>query len=289
MSVKTDLNSFYVITEALGGWRAAWAAATESVNLQRSGSPRTTTASAPTAAKLQQRGSGTACHPPHLRAPSTSAASVGRKGVSSGVENLEYHYSPLCGLHWVCSGNSNWSFPLSLFGSKLPEPGLGGAPRLLLSRATLTEGQHQIAQKELRQLHQRQQRYVFRVFSIAETCIVLSFKADTGGSSGALRRSVVTLSSLENARFQVDGLSVTGDHLTEKLRELQREQQPQLQQSLLLLTQVQRHHRLAALTLHDVARLVGHFYRQQLLSHLSKVLVSVDLLGRPSTNGVSVK
>ncbi|KAL8453097.1 hypothetical protein Emed_000967 [Eimeria media] len=267
VSVKTDLNSFYVATEALGCWRAAWAAATESAQLQLRGSmSRAARASAAGSARL------------------SGNANLGTKPCSSECEDLDYSYSLPTGLEWACNANSRWRFPFSLFASTLPEPGIGAAPSPLLLRPVLVKPPSRVMpeMEKRKMLQKRQKRYVFRLFSIAETCIVLSLKADAGGDTSALRRSVVTLSSLEEARFQVEGLNVTGHRLIEKLRELQQQQQPQLQQGLSLLTQVQKYHRLPALALRDVARLVGHFYRQQFVGHLSKVLVSVDLLGNPA-------
>lgn len=127
---------------------------------------------------------------------------------------------------------------------------------------------------------QREQRYIFRVLTVAKTCVVLSFKADTGGNSSALRRSVVTLSSLEDARFDVDGLHMTSRELVAQLKDLHEQQRLHLHQESPLLTKLTEHHRHPALALRDVARVAGNFYQQQLLSRLSKLLVSVDLLGR---------
>lgn len=279
VSVKTDLNSFYIATEALNGWRAAWAAATAAVSLQDRGSTRNT-AAAVVAVPGSQRG-GTGRDGKSGASPATHNF-LSHSGGGTGTEGLEYHYSLQSGIEWVCKDTADWRFPLSLFVSKLPEPGLWAAPSpLFLSPLLVKRQQPLVRQEQQHQLkHQRQQRYIFRIFSIAGTCVVLSFKADTGGSTGALRRSVVTLSSLEDARFQVDGLHMSGHRLAEKLKHLQQQQPPQWKQSPSLLAELQRHHRLPALSLRDVARVVGHFYQQQLLRHLSKVLVSVDLLGR---------
>ncbi|KAL8433179.1 hypothetical protein ACSSS7_004067 [Eimeria intestinalis] len=281
VSVKTDLNSFYVATEALGCWRAAWAAATESAQLQLRGSMRSAARAGafgssrrPGDAGMASSTEGSFVHP-EFDVP------IGTKAIR---EDLDYNYSLTTGLEWACNANSRWRFPFSLFASTLPEPGIGAAPSPLLLRPLMVKRtpREMPEIEEQNAFRKRQKRYVFRLFSIAETCIVLSLKADTGGDISALRRSVVTLSSLEEARFQVDGLSVTGHRLIEKLRELQQQQQPQLQEGLSLLSQVQKYQRLPALALRDVARLVGHFYRQQFVGHLSKVLVSVDLLGNPA-------
>ncbi|KAL8456046.1 hypothetical protein Emag_000121 [Eimeria magna] len=284
VSVKTDLTSFYVATEALGCWRAAWAAATESAQLQLKGSMISAARASPAGSGRLSGDAGKACHAEASFVLSESDAPLGTKTCSSECEDLDCSYSLSTGLEWACNANSRWRFPFSLFASTLPEPGIGAAPSPLLLRPVLVKRPSRvIPEMEKRKLLQkRQKRYVFRLFSIAETCIVLSLKADAGGDTSALRRSVVTLSSLEDARFQVDGLNVTGHRLIEKLRELQQQQQPQLQQGLCLLTQVQKYNRLPALALRDVARLVGHFYRQQFVGHLSKVLVSVDLLGNPA-------
>ncbi|KAL8428229.1 hypothetical protein Efla_005331 [Eimeria flavescens] len=278
VSVKTDLNSFYVGTEALGCWRAAWVEAKESAQLQLKGSLRSAAHAEADVAARHRKGHGTEYSVERL-----AVASLGEQSSHAGDEILDYQYSLPTGLEWACASDSPWRFPYSLFASRLLERAVGTARSPLVLRPIMVQRPDLLIRKQQQEQFQRpQKRYVFKVFSIAPTCVVLSFKADTGDNSSALRRSVITLSSLEEARFQVEGLTVNGFRLTEKLRELQQQQQPELQQGLCLLSQVQRHHRLPALKLRDVARLVGHFYRQQLSGHLSKVIASVDLLGNPA-------
>ncbi|CDJ28119.1 LOW QUALITY PROTEIN: uncharacterized protein EMH_0098570 [Eimeria mitis] len=272
VSVRTDLKSVYMASEALSCWQSAWAAATTSMSMH---SP--------------EKNSGFPASHGHQRGPegaprANNGSSVLRgEGVPSEDEDLEYHYAKQSGLVWACKGNKICQSPLSLFVSHIAGTGLVVVPTRLAVRPWLCkpkapslEGQqHTFSQR-------REQRYIFRLLTIASTCVVLSFKADTGGNSSALRRSVVTLSSLEDARFEVDGLHVTGRRLMDQLKELHQQQQPHVHQDCSRLTKLTRHHRHPALALRDVARVVGHFYQQQLLSHLSKLLVSVDLLGNPA-------
>lgn len=196
-------------------------------------------------------------------------------------KSLEHHYSVKSGMAWACRSSRTWETPLALFVSKITRTNVSFAPFPLIVRPLLCNQEEAAFQKEMQEFkQQRQRRYIFRVLTIDSTCIVLSFKADTGGSSSALQRSVVSLSSLEDARFQVDGLHVTSRKLIEDLKALQQKQQPQTEQDLSHIVQLMRHHKQPALSLEDVVRVLRYFYQQQFLSHLSKILVSVDVLGR---------
>ncbi|XP_026191691.1 uncharacterized protein LOC34621999 [Cyclospora cayetanensis] len=280
ISIKTDLNSFYVASEALNCWRSAFAAATASVNLlDYAGSEGSPMASPTTLGGEQPKDipdtSPTCCE---------SACSTDSRSGPPEAKGMEYHYSMQSGLEWACKGSSHWHSPVLFFVSKPADANLGFAPSPMFLRPRLVRRSAPASKEDRRQQlkHQRRQLYIFRVLVIAETCVVLSFKADTGGNSSALRRSVVTLSSLEDARLQINGLHMTAQSLTEKLKDFQQQQQPQFHCSFPLLLQLQHCHRRPALSLRDIARVVGQFYQQQLFSHLSKVLVSVDVLGNPA-------
>lgn len=202
-----------------------------------------------------------------------------RGSASADDEELEYHYDIRSGLSWACKGWNCRPSPISAFASQVAGTCSAVFPITLAVRPWLFK----LTKSSLRlsTLNQkREQRYIFRTLTIASTCVVLSFKADTGGNSSALRRSVVTLSSLEDARFEVDGLQVTGRRLMGKVQELNQHKRPPMHQDCSRLTKLTGHHRHPTVSLRDVARVVGHFYQQQLLSHLSKLLVSVDLLGK---------
>ncbi|CDI87541.1 hypothetical protein EPH_0076290 [Eimeria praecox] len=216
--------------------------------------------------------------------PHMSPATLTGGGEETEGDDLECHYDVKSGLAWAHKGSKTCQSPISLFVSQIAGTGLALAPSPLAVRpwlfkhpkmATLQGCQHTASQR-------KEQRYIFRVLTIASTCVVLSFKADTGGNSSALRRSVVTLSSLEDARLEVNGLHVTSRRLMEQVKELHQQQRSPVHQDFSRLTKLTRHHRHPALALGDVARVAGHFYQQQLLSHLSKLLVSVDLLGNPA-------
>ncbi|CDJ47237.1 AGAP005082-PA, related [Eimeria brunetti] len=272
VSIRTDLKSVYMASEALSCWRSAWAAATRSVGVDNPGTPPRTPAF---------------CHHQRwpivpLRESSQSPASRGDV-VSSEDEDLEFHYASQSGLAWAYRGNRTNVSPVSLFVSQIAGTGLVRASTPLAVRPFLCRPNTPVLQEQEKPFsQQREQRYVFRVLTIASTCVVLSFKADTGGNSSAFHRSVVTLSSLEDAWFEVNGLHMTARRLMDQLKELHQQQQPHMHQDCSLLAKLIRHHRHPALALRDVAMVAGHFYQQQLLSHLSKLLVSVDVLGNPA-------
>lgn len=137
-------------------------------------------------------------------------------------------------------------------------------------------------------------KYVFKTFTVAPTSLVLSFKVGAlpfaaFASDGALRRSALRLYSLEDARFDVEGLTLSARQTQALLRE---QLQKASTKGASLLKGI--HQELDALTppslsAAQVSCLLAEFYKTQLTSHLSRVVASVDVLGeRPGDEGRSL-